>query len=113
MQFLSAAIAGAFQLAASDQLLTEVRRVLRDKFFWSDIEIADALSQLTECTTVVRPTEQLAVVVDDPDDDRILECAVAAGSDYIVSGDHHLLSLGSYRGIKIIRVAEFMALLPA
>ena len=39
---------------------------------------------------------------------QILECAVAAGSDVIVTGDAHLLQLGAYRGIKIMKVADFL-----
>lgn len=49
----------------------------------------------------------------DPDDNRVLECAVAAGSRYIVSGDRDLLNLGSYAGIPILRVSDFLALLDA
>jgi len=53
------------------------------------------------------------VVADDPDDDRILECAVAAGAGYIVTGDRrHLLPLGSFRDTRIISAADFLALVP-
>ena len=45
----------------------------------------------------------------DPTDDRILECAVAAVAEVIVSGDSHILSLGNFRGIPIMRVAEFLS----
>ena len=47
---------------------------------------------------------------EDPPDNRILECASAAGSDYIVSGDKDLLRLGRYDSIRIVRVAEFLEL---
>ena len=47
----------------------------------------------------------------DPSDDRILECAVAADAEVIVSGDNHLLALGSFRGIPIQRVGEFLTAL--
>ena len=39
---------------------------------------------------------------------RVLECAVAGDADIIVSGDRHLLALGEFRGIRIMRVAEFL-----
>jgi predicted nucleic acid-binding protein len=48
------------------------------------------------------------VVKDDPSDNRIVECAVAAGSDVIVSGDKHLLALGSFRGIEVMTVSDFL-----
>jgi predicted nucleic acid-binding protein len=59
-------------------------------------------------TRFVQPTESIEVIQADPTDDRILECAVAAGAEVIVSGDTHLLGLGRFRGILIQRVAEFL-----
>jgi predicted nucleic acid-binding protein len=47
-------------------------------------------------------------VTRDPDDNRILECAIAAGSDCIVTYDQDLLRLGEYAGIKIISAADFL-----
>lgn len=57
---------------------------------------------------MVTPDIVLAVVREDPDDDRVLECAVAGEADYMVSGDRHLLKLGSYGGIPILTVRQFM-----
>lgn len=50
------------------------------------------------------------MVSDDPDDDRVLECAAAAQADYLLTGDKHLLKLGSYRATRIVKAAEFLAL---
>jgi len=50
------------------------------------------------------------VIEQDPDDNRILECAVEGNVNYIVSGDRHLLNLGRYRGIEIITISEFLLL---
>ena len=58
---------------------------------------------------VVRPTLLLDVVKDDPDDNSILECAVTAGSEWVVTHDKHLLRIGEYEGIKIMRLNEFLA----
>ncbi len=60
-------------------------------------------------TLLVKPTEQLMVVQSDPDDNKILECAVAAASDTVVSGDSDLLDMGSFRGIGIRKVSDFLA----
>ncbi|MGH9350638.1 MAG: putative toxin-antitoxin system toxin component, PIN family, partial [Terriglobia bacterium] len=56
----------------------------------------------------VRPDLDLDVVKDDPDDNRVLECAWAGRADYVVSGDRHLLGLASYEGIPIITVRRFL-----
>jgi hypothetical protein len=48
------------------------------------------------------------VVTEDPADNRILECALAAGSDTIVTGDRHLLKLGRFGDAKILTPAQFL-----
>jgi predicted nucleic acid-binding protein len=65
------------------------------------------------CTNRVELTLRLDVVKDDPDDNRVLECAAAAGSDYIISGDgDDLLRLKQYGRVRvpILRVSEFLDL---
>jgi uncharacterized protein len=63
---------------------------------------------LDAITTRVQPIERIDAVAADADDNRILECAVAGGSECIVSGDSDLLGLGKFRGITIQRPAEFL-----
>jgi hypothetical protein len=84
-------------------------RVLRDKFHRTPEWLTEAEQQLRVVARLVEPTESLHVIEADPTDDRILECAVAAVAEVIVSGDSHILSLGSFRGIPILRVAEFLS----
>jgi len=52
--------------------------------------------------------QTLDVVKDDPDDNRILECAAESGSEAIITHDNDLLRMGSYQGIKMMTVAEFL-----
>jgi predicted nucleic acid-binding protein len=44
----------------------------------------------------------------DPDDDRVLECAVTTGSDYIITNDKDLLRLKEYAGIRIVTPVQFL-----
>jgi len=53
----------------------------------------------------------LRVVADDPEDDKFIETAVVARAQWVVSGDKHLLRLGAYRGIKVIRARGFLDML--
>jgi len=77
----------------------------------SDI-ITETLSDLLSVLRVVSITGELKAIAADPDDDKILECAVVASATYIVSGDRkHLLPLGSFRGIHIVSPAEFLTLI--
>jgi predicted nucleic acid-binding protein len=71
---------------------------LSDKFEWSAERVNTVRVELATFTTHAAPPETLDVVKDDASDNRIVECAVAAGSDVIVSGDKHLLALGSFSG---------------
>jgi uncharacterized protein len=112
LNFFDHARSGAFRLAVSETLLAEIREVLLIKFAWSEGEVNAALSQLNDCSVHVTPTEALDAVPDDVNDNRILECAVAAQAEFIVTGDNDLLRLGQFRNIRILKVADFMVLLP-
>ena len=59
-------------------------------------------------TALVPGAITVNAVPDDPDDDIIIACAIEAEADMIISGDQHLLSLGSYQGIPIIRAVDFL-----
>jgi predicted nucleic acid-binding protein len=50
-------------------------------------------------------------VTDEPDN-RILECAIAAGASAVVTGDSHLLALKSYQGIGIMTVSDLLYTFP-
>ena len=58
---------------------------------------------------LVTPEMDLEAIEDDPDDDKVLECAVAGNADYIVSGDSHLLDIEEYRGVEIVSPDEFLS----
>jgi len=107
-ELLNLARDGKIELAISDAILDEFSRILHDKLEWSDDRLNSMRAEVATLTKRVSSTETLDVVKADPDDNRILECAVAAGSDVIVTGDAHLLQLGAYRGIKIMKVADFL-----
>jgi putative PIN family toxin of toxin-antitoxin system len=107
-QLLDLARDGQVDLAISEAIIAETLRVLEDKFDSAPGWLTETDRQLRVFTRLVQPTESFHVIEADPTDDRILECAVAAEAEVIVSGDTHLLSLGSFRGIPIQRVAEFL-----
>jgi predicted nucleic acid-binding protein len=78
------------------------------KFGWSVEDVKELREEIEGFANVVHPLETVHVCVD-PDDDRILECANAARSDFVVTGDKHLLRIGEWRAIKIKnkKLAEF------
>ena len=98
--------AGELRLALSPELLAELERVLRyPKLGFAEEEINAFISDLLEHAATVSPSHTVEVVEADPDDDRVIECALAAGARWVVSGDRHLLGLEEYEGIRIIDAA--------
>jgi putative PIN family toxin of toxin-antitoxin system len=107
-QLLEMAREGKINMTVSEPILDEMADVLARKFGWPPHEIAEARRRVQRMARTVTPAVQLNVVKEDPDDNRIVECAVSAGSDYIVSGDKDLLRLGRYDAIRIVMVADFL-----
>ncbi len=110
LRLIAMAQSGIIRIDTSDAILAETIGVLRDKFHWDGYRLHFARLELLKITNRVQPTQKIAIV-DDPDDDRILECAVAAGSDYILSYDKDLLRLKEYGWIKIVTGSDFLLLL--
>jgi putative PIN family toxin of toxin-antitoxin system len=67
----------------------------------------DVLRILAINSRRVEPKVKLHVVNEDADDNKVLECALAAGAEIIVSGDKHLLELGKFRKARILAPKEF------
>jgi putative PIN family toxin of toxin-antitoxin system len=106
-EVLRGAIAGVYVLVTSPAILTELADKLYEVLGFDDEHVREVVSQLARIAEVVRPEVRLAVLADDPDN-RVLECATEGGADVIVSGDHHLLDLGTYGEVRVVRVAEFL-----
>lgn len=103
-----AALTGKVTLVTSPALLAEPARVLADKFGWEGVMVRTSVRQVARIGQVVRPSHTLSVIHRDPDDDRVLEAAREASADVIVSGDRDLLGLGTWEGIRIVRVTELL-----
>lgn len=100
--------AGNIRIDISDAILDETMRVLRDKFEWSGDILHNSRGKLAKITNRVIPTARLSVIKEDPDDNRILECADRAKSDFIVSEDKDLLRLGQFGNARIVSIRDFV-----
>jgi len=106
-----------YELVLSPAIIREVLEVLhrprwRAKFPQiAQLDMARIIA-LFEQAHVVEPQE-VPSVSRDPNDDKFLACARAAGAEYLVTEDKDLLVLGEYEGTRICRPAEFTALLEA
>jgi uncharacterized protein len=102
------AVKGGYILLVSPAILRELAHVLRDVLKWQEADIVAHLKLVAKVAEIISPTIMLRVVAEDPDDDRILECALAGHADLIVSGDRHLRKLKSFRGIGILQPNDFL-----
>ncbi|MDE0424411.1 MAG: putative toxin-antitoxin system toxin component, PIN family [Candidatus Poribacteria bacterium] len=105
---------GLIELAISPFILEEFEGVvhrprIQEKNNLSDADIAEYLEILRTFAVIVPGTIIVNAIPDDPDDNIIIACAIEAEADMIISGDQHLLSLGSYQGIPIFRAVDFLS----
>lgn len=111
---LELARTGVIEAVTCQELLDELIRKLRMKLSFSDTQVTDTVADLLTFLRLVPITNTLEVVTADPDDDKVLEGAVVGEATYIVTGDRrHLLPLGSYQGIAIVRATDSLSLVSA
>ncbi len=109
---LELAVRGRFELYLSTFILEEAAGVLVRKFDWDEERSSEALRALGNAATVIYPRRLPEVVEADHADNRILECAVEASADYLVTGDRrHLLPLEEHRGVRILNAPRFLSAL--
>lgn len=90
----------------SSETRRELERILRNIKAPPDFLIA--VEKLLSLGTDVGETERLNVIMDDPDDNKILACARSGNADYIVTNDDHLLTLQVFGEIKIVTPKVFL-----
>lgn len=103
-----------YQLATSEPILKRMRQAYLYpqvvKFTgMSEAEVDGFLNDIRETAIVVPGTTPIDVSKD-PEDNQLFSCAIEANADYIISGDKkHVLSVGSYQGIKTVSPKDFVA----
>lgn len=109
-RILRLSLAGRIECLTSPYLVDEFKAVMKLKFPDREAAVLETLNEFAELWRLVPAASRprLAVVSADPDDDHVLECALAGTAECIVSGDKHLLDLKQYRGIVILTPAQFL-----
>ena len=94
-------------------ILEEVSEVLQRDFKYTLQEVHELIQKISSFLIIICPTIKINFIKDDPDDNKILECAVQSQSNYILSYDKkYLLIHKEYQGIKIVQPEEFLHKLP-
>src|SRR5476651_2015724 len=90
-----------FQLYISSAILNEVQEKLEQKMRFERAQAVEYIDRLKKIAIEVSPKRKLDIVKEDPDDNIILECALEANADIIISADRDLLRLKKFEGIQI------------
>ena len=96
------------ELFVSSAILKEIEGVLIRKFQWSAKRARQAITAIQEFAQLVRPKETVHLIREDEPDNRILECALEAQVDVVITGDKHLRQLETFRDILIVSPREFL-----
>jgi putative PIN family toxin of toxin-antitoxin system len=100
---------GVIEAHTSPQLLTELRRALEyPKFRLEQSEIDEICDYYILVLRTVEPKRSVNVIPEDPEDNRVIECADESVADFIISGNHHLLDLRRYGNMRIVRAKEML-----
>jgi putative PIN family toxin of toxin-antitoxin system len=113
-ELFNKAAQGQIQLIISKSILKEFSQVAEDpriRKYANEDDVIGFVRVIHRVAKIVNVTSQFKVVKEDPDDDIVVRTAFDGKANYIVSGDKHLLSLETFRGIKILTVDEMLTLL--
>ena len=116
LRLVQAATAGDIELYTSPALLAELREVLGREHLASRLAqqrslVEQAIGHYADLAISVSPLSTPRVVPGDADDDHVIAAALAAHANLVVSGDKHLLSMGSYKGIGIVTAVQALVAL--
>ena len=104
-------ICGDVDLYLSEAILTDFSEVLkRPKFGIPLLIVNQIITEVSVIIELVRPLRRINKIKVDTTDNRVLECAVEAKAEYIISGDNHLLELKEYKSIKNVSPQQFLVI---
>jgi len=91
------------KIFTSAEILAELAKVLIRDFDYDEEQVGALLSRLLAFVHIVKVSRNVKVVVEDPEDDKVINCALDCGADVILTYDRHLLKLNWYEKIKIVK----------
>jgi len=94
------------EVFTSLEILEEYKKAVMRDFKYTEEEVNDVLTKLLNFLKVIKPEIKIDAIKEDLDDNKILECAVASNSEFIISYDNHLLKFKEFKGIKIMTLEE-------
>jgi len=105
---LDLAISRNIQLFYSQALMSEYEEVLsRRRFNFPSKKVKNTLAEIKCASIEVFPTQTIALITEDPADNRILEASQAAQADYIITGNKKHFPFPKFKRTRIVSPREF------
>ena len=99
---------GNVTLCLSMEILDEYIEVLKRLGLDEEDEFEELISLFAKGFNIIFTTKTPKInIVNDPDDDKFIECAVALKAKVVISGDKALTAIGEYMGIEIVTPHQF------
>ncbi len=109
-KILSLGLEGKITLFSSQEIVNELKNSILRDFDVLEENLLKKINGLLESIKLVIPTK-IVDVCEDVDDNKVIEAAIEAKANFIVSGDKHLLKLKEFEGISILTAKEFLDLI--
>ena len=95
----------------AQEILDETQEVLVRDFEYSKNEAKIIVEKIMLISNLAEPRQKIEIIRDDPDDNKIIECAIESSSEYIITYDAHLLSIRQYQGISILKPEDLLKII--
>lgn len=104
-------LAGRFTLCVSEEILDEYQEILGQQITPTVAENVVMLILNQKNVNLVDPHFRMCIITADPDDNKFVDCAFAAGADYLVSEDSHFRVLRDipFPHLNLVTLDEFLA----
>ncbi|PIS07990.1 putative toxin-antitoxin system toxin component, PIN family [Candidatus Berkelbacteria bacterium CG10_big_fil_rev_8_21_14_0_10_43_13] len=100
---------GKFEIYCSDFIIVEIERIFIAKFGYGQNTTDKIILEILKFVKVIQPDKKVDVIKSNADDNHILECAMSAQADYLVTGDKkHILPLKKFGTTKIVNASDFL-----
>jgi putative PIN family toxin of toxin-antitoxin system len=110
-RMLAATSKASWRIFSSPYVLDEIERVMVERLGFSPRFASLTRRRAKRRAILVEPAPSRHQVPDDPDDSPILQAALAAGADFLVTNDADLLELSPYEGLRILSMGDYYRLL--
>ncbi len=104
-------IAQDIEIFTTKDIMEEFSRVLARDFKYNEGEINKIIENILIIVKLVEINSKVQVVKEDPEDDKILACALDSNSTHLITYDQHLLKLKEFQGIKIVTPEDFFKII--